>query len=60
MSQELEHYLKLALQRLEKAYEEILKTQGYTRETEKLKILLEMTREQVKNENPSTPTSQTR
>jgi len=60
MSQELEHYLTLALQRLEKAYEEILKTQGYTRETEKLKILVEMTREQVHNENPRTAISAAR
>ncbi len=60
MSQELEHYLTLALQRLEKAYDEIIKTQGYTRDTEKLKMLVEMTREQVKNENSRTATSQTR
>jgi hypothetical protein len=51
MSQDLETYLILALQRLEKAYEEIIKTQGYTRDTEKLKMLVEMTREQVNDEN---------
>jgi len=60
MSQDLEHYLILALQRLEKAYEQIINTQGYTRDSEKLKILVEMTREQVKNENTSHPTRQTR
>ena len=51
MSRDLEQYLTMALQRLERAYEEILKSQGYTRDTEKLKILLEMTREQVQNED---------
>ena len=56
MGQELEQYLTLALKRLEKAYEEILKTQGYTKDTEKLKMLVELTREQVKNENTSNTT----
>ncbi|GIL16785.1 MAG: hypothetical protein BroJett040_05360 [Oligoflexia bacterium] len=60
MSQELESYLKLALLRLEKAYEEVVKTQGYTRDTEKLKMLLELTREQVPNENSRHSASQTR
>jgi hypothetical protein len=60
MSQELESYLKLALQRLEKAYEEILKSQGYTRDTEKLKMLVELTREQITNEDPHSSTRQTR
>jgi hypothetical protein len=60
MSQDLEKHLKTALLRLERAYEEILKTQGYTRDTEKLKMLVEMTREQVRHENSRTPTGQTR
>lgn len=60
MSQELENYLKLALMRLEKAHEELLKTQSYTRDTEKLKMLLELTREQVPHENTRHTTSQTR
>lgn len=60
MSQELESYLKLALLRLEKASEEIQKTQGYNRETEKLKMLVELTREQVKNEDPHHSTGKTR
>ena len=51
MSQELESYLKQALNRLEKVYEQVLKTQGYSSETEKLKMLCELTREQVSNEN---------
>ena len=60
MSQDLENHLKTVLQRLEKAYQEILKTQGYTRDTEKLKMLVELTREQVRHENTRPPTSQTR
>jgi|GEM_PF-4426105 len=60
MSQDLEKHLTTALQRLEKAYDEILKTQGYTRDTEKLKMLVELTREQVRHENSRPPTRQTR
>jgi len=60
MSQELENYLKLALLRLEKAFEEIQKTQGYTRDTEKLKMLVELTREQVQNEDSDHSARQTR
>ena len=56
MSENLESYLNLALQRLEKVYEEVLKTQGYTHETEKLKMLLELTREQVGHEDSNSAT----
>lgn len=56
MAENLESYLKLALQRLENVYQEVLKTQGYTSETEKLKMLLELTREQVGNEDSNTAT----
>lgn len=51
MSQDLENYLKNAYEKLEMTYQQILKTQGYTADTEKLKLLCEMTREQIKNEN---------
>ncbi|MGZ3744134.1 MAG: hypothetical protein ACXWRE_10725 [Pseudobdellovibrionaceae bacterium] len=53
MSKELENYLSLALKRLEKAYEEVLKTQGYNDQSEKLKILAELVKEQVNHENSS-------
>jgi hypothetical protein len=56
MSQDLESYLRNALQRLEAAYEEILKTQGYNQDTEKLKLLCELTREQVQNEDSRSTT----
>jgi hypothetical protein len=60
MAKDLEQHLALALQRLEKAYGEILKTQGYTKDSEKLKLLMELTREQVKNENTDNSNRQTR
>lgn len=53
MSQELEKHLKQALLRLEKAYAEILKSQGYNEDTEKLKMLCELTKEQITNEDHS-------
>lgn len=43
--------LKNTSQKLEKVTEEVLKNQGYTEETEKLMILLELLREQVPHEN---------
>ena len=52
---ELENYLTVALKRLEKAYKEVVKTQGYSEEAEKLKILTEIVREQGGNENTSNP-----
>jgi hypothetical protein len=54
MSQELQDYLKLALSRLEKISQEVMAQQGYTADTEKLQLLLELAREQVQDENPST------
>lgn len=54
MSKPLDNYLSLALKRLEKAADAILKTQGYNRETEKVKALQELVKEQIREENPST------
>jgi hypothetical protein len=51
MESELEKHLVSALKRLERAYEEILKSQGYTREAEKVKILAEIIKEQVPRED---------
>lgn len=51
MSEESNKTLKSVLNRLEKVTEEVMRTQGYTPDTEKLKILVELTREQVTNEN---------
>lgn len=60
MSDELERYLSLALKRLEKASEEIVKTQGYTEDTEILLFLKELVREQVPNEDTHHTARQTR
>jgi hypothetical protein len=51
---EANHLLKNVLQRLEKITDEVTATQGFNPDTEKLKLLVELTREQVKNENPGT------
>lgn len=53
MSQELQSYLKLALARLEKITEDVSAAQAYSSETEKLKLLLELVKEQVQDENPN-------
>lgn len=53
MNNELENYLAVALKRLEKAYKEVLKTQGYNQQTEKLKLLAELIKEQGNHENSS-------
>ena len=51
MADTAENLMKSILQRLEKIADEVVKTQGYTEETEKLQMLVELTREQVQNEN---------
>jgi hypothetical protein len=60
MAQELEKYLTLALKRLEKASEEVLKTQGYNEDTETLKLLTELVREQVPHEDTRSTTGSSR
>lgn len=52
MEKNLETYLSAALKRLEKAAADLMKTQGYTRETETAKVLAELLKEQVQDENP--------
>ena len=53
MQVELGSYLSVALTKLEEACQQILKTQGQSQETEKLQLLKELVKEQVKNENTS-------
>ena len=45
---QLEHLLSLAIQKLETGALEISKQQEYTRETEKLRMLVELAKEQIK------------
>lgn len=49
-----ESYIKEAAVKLEKVYNEVQKTQGYTPETEKLRILVELAKEQINGENSGT------
>jgi hypothetical protein len=51
MSEKHNQLLQDTFLRLEKVTAEVMKTEGYTSEVEKLKILVELTREQVKNED---------
>lgn len=39
-------------EKLEAVYQEVLKTQGFSEQTEKLRVLVELAKEQVPNENP--------
>jgi hypothetical protein len=56
MQNELDTYLAVALKKLEKACAEVMKTKGYSKETEKMKMLQELVKEQVKNENSGSAT----
>lgn len=57
---EMETYLNTALQRLEKAAREILKTSGYDNKFEATQVLKELVKEQVRDEDSRTATRQTR
>lgn len=46
-----EDALKVELRRLKETTKRLIETRGYTKEVEKLKILEEMIREQIVNEN---------
>lgn len=56
MQQELDNYLSVALKRLEQAYNELTQKQSYDEQAEKLKLLSELAKEQIKNENPHSAT----
>ncbi len=56
MSQDLEQYLKVALSKLETAYQDHMKTKIYDQDSEKLKILIELVKEQLPHENSSSST----
>lgn len=50
-SNEIENQLRKSLERLELSAEKLIATTGYTKESRKLKLLAELIREQLKNEN---------
>lgn len=60
MAKNLEEYLQKALDRLEQATNSVRKTQGFSRDTAKMRLLTELVREQLPNENTRHSTRQTR
>lgn len=56
MSQDIEKYLQTALQKLERAYEEHMRTAVYSQESEKIRILIEMIKEQIPHEDTRSAT----
>lgn len=59
-SQIAENQLIRAMQKLEEAAEHILKTDGYTRDTKKMRLLLELIKEQIHHENSLSATRKIR
>lgn len=52
--------LQVALERLEASVKKIIQTRGYTSEVEKMKMLEELIREQLSNENLNHPNREVR
>ncbi len=50
----LSQYLRTAEETVESVYNEVVKSQGYTEEVEKLRILVELLKEQTVYENSGT------
>jgi hypothetical protein len=59
-AQESESQLIEAMKRLETATDKILKTNGYTTDVKKMRLLAELIKEQIKNENSLRATSPVR
>ena len=53
---DLESQLQGALQRLELSAKKIVETRGYGKDASRLRLLVELIKEQLKNENSRTPT----
>ncbi len=53
---DLEEQLKLALHRLEVSARKIVETRGYGKDAARLRLLAEIIKEQLKNENSGTST----
>lgn len=60
MQSEYKHNFSSVLKKLEKSFSELVQTKGYNKKSERIKILSELIREQLKNENTNSPTSKTR
>ncbi|MCB0357307.1 MAG: hypothetical protein KDD40_09885 [Bdellovibrionales bacterium] len=59
-AKDVENNLKRSLTKLEKAAQKIVSTRGYTKEVENIRMLNELIREQLINENSSYSTRKTR
>jgi hypothetical protein len=51
MQQETESMLVEAMKRLETAADNVVKTSGYTNDAKKYRLLIELIKEQIRNEN---------
>lgn len=56
----LESQLVLALKKLEKATDQVMKTRGYAGDAKKMKLLVELIKEQIRNENSMSSTGAVR
>jgi hypothetical protein len=50
-AQEIESHLLEAVKRLEAATEKVVNTSGYTNDARKMRLLTELIKEQIRNEN---------
>jgi hypothetical protein len=60
MQDEYIHHFSSVIKKLEKSFNEIIQSQSYNKEAEKIKILAELIKEQLKNENINSTTRKTR
>lgn len=60
MKENTKEHLKKLLERIEKTTEQVMSTRGYGSEAARLKIIEELLKEQVVNENLGTSTRQVR
>lgn len=60
MNDEMQGYLTVSLRKLEKALEKTIQSQGYGDECEHMKMLQELIKEQMPNENTSYSVSSSR
>ena len=55
-SNEVENQLVEAMKRLEVAADKLIKTNGYTADAKKIRLLVELIKEQIRNENSMSAT----
>jgi endonuclease III-like uncharacterized protein len=60
MQNENNHHLSAVLKMLEKTFSDIVQSRGYNKNSERIKILAELIREQIQNENTDNTTRTTR